>query len=129
MNSIKFLDSPLRRRMSGQGLGSIFSRFVSPLFRSALKVAKPFAKKVGKQLLREGVGAATETLADIAEGVPPKQAMKNQARKRINKLASHTEKVLLSGPTKRKKQSGKGTVSKRKKSRKKRKLAHARFLD
>ena len=78
---IRTLRFPYRHR--GQGIGSLLSKigyFVKPLLRSAVKVTKPIAKQVAKDLANQGLQAATSTIGEIISGTDPKEAIRSNAK-------------------------------------------------
>ena len=68
------------RRHEGRGWGNMLGRFIKPLLRTAIRSTKPLAKKIAKDLANQGIQAATSTIGDLASGVPPKDALRNNAR-------------------------------------------------
>ena len=81
---------PFRPRgQRGSGIGSLFARlgsFVKPLLRTALRSSKPIAKKLATQLAKEGLSTATSTVADVASGMPVKEAFKKNANEGITRV-------------------------------------------
>ena len=119
--------------MSGKGLGGLFARlstYVRPLLKTALKAAKPLAKKTLKQLGKHGAEVASATLNDV---VSNNMSLKEAAKKNVRQGMSKAKKTATRGVKKavkasaknvmkdinRKKQIGSGPLKKRKKAFKK----------
>ena len=139
--SIRTLKLPYSYRQEGNGLGGILRRLgmmAKPLLRSALKSSKPIAKRMIKDLARQGVEMGAQAVGDMVAGVPPSEALRESARtnlgqagQRIKRSASKMAKSgyqaarktykrrKQSGGGKTKKKRAKSTSKKRKKGKKK----------
>ena len=94
MNTIKL---PLQRihmqrNMRGHGLGGLFARigtFLKPLLRTAVRAAKPIAKKTLKELGNQGLNVASSTLTDVLTGdAPLKEAVRRNVRQGVRGASS-----------------------------------------
>lgn len=86
------------------------------LFGSLSKSFMPIAKNVGKQLLSEGLGLATEVAGDVISGKSIKSSILNRGKERLKRLGLQTLKSMVGrGRRKRKK-----AVTKRKRKAKSR---------
>ena len=94
MNTIKL---PLRRvhmqrNLRGHGLGGLFARigtFLKPLLRTAVRAAKPIAKKTLKELGNQGLNVASSTLTDVLTGdAPLKEAVRRNVRQGVRGASS-----------------------------------------
>ena len=100
------------KRQYGYGLGGLFSK----LGRYVLPLLKPVAKTIGKQVVRSGTLLAD----DILNGQNPKLAFKKNLKRGAKELFEKAAKPKK-GPKKslkRKNTSKKGSISKKKRSRK-----------
>lgn len=91
MRSIRYGQKP---GTIGLGLGSLFSRlgrYVTPLLRTAVRAARPAAKRTLKKLGQQGIQAATSTLMDsVVDNIPLKEAAKNNLQKTLPKMKKTT---------------------------------------
>ena len=100
------------KRQYGYGLGGLFSK----LGRYVIPLLKPVAKTIGKQVVRSGTLLAD----DILNGQSPKLAFKKnlkQGAKELFEKATKPKKTPKKS-LKRKHTSKKGSISKKKRSRK-----------
>lgn len=127
---MKFIKIPYRRRhMTGKGLGGLFAKlstFVKPLLKTAMKAAKPLAKKTLKEMGRHGLSAASGTMNDmLTNNMSFKEAAKKNATQglqNVKKTATHGAKQMAKATArgvmkdiKRKKQTESGSTKKKKK--------------
>ena len=120
-----------RRYMRGAGIGSLFSKLttlVKPLLKTAIRTAKPIAKRTLKKLGKEGLNVAASTMSDVLEN---NMSLKDAAQKNVKRGMTRAKKSAKRGvkrafsaigtevakDIKRRKQSG-GGKGKKKKSRK-----------
>lgn len=75
------------RIYAGSQKGSAIGQYLGGLFRYALPLFKKSAKSVGKEMLKAGVNV----LSDVANNVPPKQAMQNRMRESGRNLKRKVE--------------------------------------
>ena len=129
-----------RRYMRGAGIGSLFAKLttlVKPLLKTAIKTARPIAKRTLKKLGKEGLNVAASTMSDVFEN---NMSLKDAAQKNVKRGMTRAKKTAKRGAKrafsavgseltkdiKRRKQSGGGkrkkkprqTVLKKKKKRK-----------
>lgn len=87
-----------RRHMKGAGIGNLFAKlttFVRPLLKTAFRAARPIAKKTIKQIGREGVNAAGNTLSDVLmKKTAPKEAIKKNMKKTVNTAKQGAKRAL-----------------------------------
>ena len=126
---MKFIKIPYRRRhMKGKGLGGLFAKlstFVKPLLKTAMRAAKPLAKKTLKEIGRHGMTASSTVNDMLTNNMSLKEAAKknvSQGLKNVKKTAARGAKRAVKASArevmkdiKRKKQTGSGTVKKKKK--------------
>ena len=98
MSSIHYRRKPMTTSgTAGYGLGNLFSRlgrFIVPLAKSAVRAARPAAKRTLKQLGRQGLQAAAAAASDvITDGMPVKKAIK----KNIQQVGPEMRKTALKG--------------------------------
>ena len=83
----------LPRYQRGSGIGGIFSkllRFVTPIMKTAIKVGKPIAKRTLKELGKQGMTVAADTLGDVMAGRETVKGAVKKNAKRAMKKASKT---------------------------------------
>ena len=86
------------RPLHGSGIGGLFrglSRFLVPALKTAVKISKPYAKRVGKHLLKSGTDVAMASLQDISDGKDPRQAIKDQVKQGLKRSASSMTQGLV----------------------------------
>lgn len=120
--------------MRGNGIGGIFSRLIKPLIKSAIRIGKPIAKESLKKIGKIGLETASNVVSDMATGVRPKQALKQNlsrgvisakrevkkgGKKTLSSLKKHIKGGKQYGTGKRKRS---GARSRSRKTRKKNQL-------
>ena len=94
---MKYLRVP-QRHLRGYGLGGIFSslgRWVRPLLKTAVKAAKPLAKRTLKTLGKEGVKFAGNVIADsLQPNTSLKTALKRNVARTIPKAKAGVKRAF-----------------------------------
>lgn len=116
-------------RQRGNGWGGILRRIgmmAKPLLRSALRSSKPIAKRMAKDLARQGLEMSAQTMGDMIGGVPPGEAIRNNVQENLSQagqtVSRGARRMAKSGfqaarkTYKRKSQSGSGAKSKKRKT-------------
>ena len=87
----------MQRNLRGHGLGGLFARigtFLKPLLKTAVRAAKPIAKKTLKELGNQGLNVASSTLTDVMTGEAP---LKEAVRRNVRRGAREATTTLKRG--------------------------------
>jgi len=83
---------------SGYGLGSLIAGLARRAVPFLSHVVKPLAKKALKSAGREGLKIGSEVLSDVISGESPKQAMRKQGKRQLDRLEEKLFEIATKKP-------------------------------